>query len=99
MALIEAAHDEDMPDRLAHAAIHAIVETQIAEDLTSVVDAMTRLQAQGLDRHEALHAVGSVLARHMWELLRADEQPADPNEAYYAALDQLSAESWRSEYE
>lgn len=99
IALIEEAHAGDMPDPQIHAVIHAAVETQIAMELASVVDAMARLQAQGLDRHDALHAVGSVLARHMWEMLRGNGPLAFPGAEYLEDLDQLSAESWRREYE
>jgi len=43
-------------------------------------------------------AIGSVLATHMWEMMQADPAEGDPNTRYYAALDQLSAESWRRDY-
>ena len=99
MAVVEQAHDASMPNLLLHAAIHAAVETQLALNLPSVVDAAERLRAQGLDRHDMIHAIGAVLAGHMWEMLRADPSTGgDPNAEYFAALDQLSAESWRRDY-
>jgi hypothetical protein len=99
MAVVEQSHDASMPNVHLHAAIHAAVETQIAKNLPSVVDAAARLRAQGLDRHDTIHAIGAVLAGHMWEMLRADTSAGDdPNVAYFAALDQLSAESWRRDY-
>lgn len=98
MALVEQSHDATLPNLRVHAAIHATVETQIAMTLPSVVDALTRLQAQGLDRHDAIHAIGSVLAGHMWEMLRDNAPAGDSNTEYFAALDRLSAESWRREY-
>jgi hypothetical protein len=98
MALVEQSHDATMPNLPLHAAIHAAVETQIALKLPSVVDAAARLRAQGLDRHDTIHAIGAVLAGHMWEMLRADPSAGDPNAEYFAALDQLSAESWRRDY-
>ena len=99
IALVERSHDASSPNRRVHAAIHATVETQIAMNLPSVVDAVARLQSQGLDRHDTIHAIGSVLAGHMWEMLRGDVAAGDPNAGYFAALDQLSAESWRREYD
>jgi hypothetical protein len=98
MALVEQSHDASMPSLPLHVAIHAAVETQIALQLPSVVDAAARLRAQGLDRHDTIHAIGAVLADHMWEMLRADPSAGDPNAEYFAALDRLSAESWRREY-
>lgn len=48
------------PNPTLHAVFHAIVENQIAEVLEPMVDAMARLMKDGLSRHEALHAIGSV---------------------------------------
>ena len=98
MAIVEQSHDAAMPNLPLHVAIHAAVETQIALELPSVVDAAARLRTQGLDRHDTIHAIGAVLAGHMWEMLRADPSGGDPNTEYFAALDQLSAESWRRDY-
>jgi hypothetical protein len=85
----------------AHAVIHAAVESQIAmgDDLP-VRRTLLRLLAEGLDRHEAIHAIGSVLAGHLNDLLRkgdADALPAsrdDRNALYYSALEELTAEDW-----
>jgi hypothetical protein len=98
IALVERSHDASSPNLRVHAAIHATVETQIAMSLPSVVNAVARLRSQGLDRHDAIHAIGSVLAGHMWELLRGDVAEGDPNAKYFADLDQLTAGSWRPEY-
>ena len=98
MALVAQSHDATMPNLPLHVAIHAAVETQLALNLPSVVDAAARLRAQGLDRHDTIHAIGAVLAGHMWEMLRADPAAGDPNVDYFAALDQLSVESWHRDY-
>jgi hypothetical protein len=73
-----------------------VIENQIAlGDPPSTRRAMERLMAEGLDRHEALHAVGCVLIGHLWELAQAGASPpAAPDDAYAAALDRLTAESW-----
>ena len=82
-----------------HAVIHAVVENQIAEgDELPVRRTMTRLMDQGLDRHEAIHAVGSVLAGHLNDLAReakAGRNPeGDVNVPYFAELERLTAEDW-----
>ena len=88
-------------DRLtAHAVIHAVVESQIAAgDELPVRRTLLRLMSEGLDRHEAVHAIGSVLAGHLNALLRKDggALPAtggDSNAVYFAALEELTAEDW-----
>lgn len=92
----------------AHAAFHAVVENQIAEgDQLPVRRILVRLMAEGLDRHEAIHAIGSVLAGHINELMRMPASQAWPaerqsddelNAAYFSELEKLTAEGWlRSE--
>jgi hypothetical protein len=87
----------------AHAAVHAIVENQIAEgDQLPVRRTLLRLMAEGLDRHEAIHAIGSVLIGYLNERLRnagsetqaRGQQPDDVAAAYFAELEQLTAEAW-----
>lgn len=99
IALVEQSHDANMPNLRVHAAIHATVETQLALRLPSVIDAAARLETEGLDRHDTIHAIGAVLAEHMWVLLRGDAPEGGAETAYFAALDELSAEGWRRRYE
>lgn len=86
-----------LPNLKAHAVFHAIVENQIAENLESVVHAMARLTAGGLSRHEAIHAIASVLAQHINELFsaKADEKKKNFAAIYNAAIDRLTVRSWR----
>jgi hypothetical protein len=53
---------------------------------------------EGIDRHEAIHAVASVLAEHMSDLIRRAPSQSDPNAPYYAALEKLTVESWRQTF-
>ena len=98
--LVEKYHRDErisMPQRARrlHATIHTVVENQLAlEDQTIVRDTLHRLMEDGLTRHEAVHAVGSVLAEHIYDLIQADHPPSDGNAPYYAALQQLTAEKW-----
>ncbi len=85
-----------LPNSRLHATIHVVVESQIAMgDELPVGRTIDRLQAEGLDRHEAIHAVGKVLAEHMHDLMTTGPQKTDPNELYWASLDKLTAEGWR----
>lgn len=84
-----------LPNARLHAAIHDVIESQVAMgDETPVRGTVERLQAEGLDRHEAIHAVGSVLVRHMRSLMEKDVPAGDPNDEYWAELKQLSAKEW-----
>jgi len=101
--LIEVFHrkQRDKPPNLkAHAAFHAIVESQLAEGVESVVRAMSRLNGEGLSRHDALHAIGSVLAEELHDLVtvRADDSPEVAQARYDAAVERLSAAEWRRLY-
>jgi hypothetical protein len=52
-----------------------------------------------LDRHEALHAVGSVLVNHMYDLAQADAASPVSPDVYTAAVERLTAESWFRQWE
>jgi hypothetical protein len=61
-----------VPNAAVHAAVHAIVETQIAlGDETPARRTAQRHMDEGLDRHEAIHAIGSVLVEFMTDLMKA----------------------------
>jgi hypothetical protein len=82
----------------AHALIHSVVETQIALGIQQVVDALGRLQGEGLDRHDAIYAIGGVLLERLSDAQLADPKFDDPNAWYYQALDRLTVREWRSRY-
>jgi hypothetical protein len=100
--LVEAYHRRaklKMPNQRAHAIFHSIVETQIAMgDATEARAALTRLLSEGLSRHDAIHAIGSELAKHIYHLQKG-EIVGDPNEAYSERLRRLSASKWLEEWE
>jgi len=57
---------------------HVIVENQIADAELPVRRKLGQLMSEGLDRHDAIHAIGSVVAGHIYDLLREGrrDQPA-----------------------
>ncbi len=100
IALVETYHRVariELPNVTAHAALHAIVENQIALNLEPVVRAMDRLGKEGLTRHDAVHAIGSIVAEHLFDILRTDQNDdaATSRARYYVAVERLTAESWR----
>ena len=86
-----------LPNVTAHALLHVIVENQIALNLDPVVRAMHRLRKEGLTRHDAVHAIGSVVAEHLFDILKTNQNDdaAALQARYYAAVERLSAASWR----
>ncbi len=90
----------DLPSVKAHATFHAIVENQIALNLEPVVRAIPRLMKQGLSRHDAVHAVASVLAEHLHELANAKiEESVEVVQARYdAEVERLNAKEWLAKY-
>lgn len=89
-----------LPNANIHNVIHATIETQAAMgDEMPVRRTLERLMREGLDRHDAVHAVGSVLAQHLFDLMHSEDTPEDPNPAYFAALEALNAEDWLAEFE
>ena len=85
------------PQVRLHATFHTIVENQVAANGPVVVETLKRLRNEGLSRHDAVHAIASVLAVQVYDVLRHEhpETGKDPNEAYAAELRQLTAASWR----
>jgi hypothetical protein len=89
----------ELPNEQVHAAMHVIVENQIAEgDRIPVRETLVRLMSEGLDRHDALHAIGTILAELMYGSLK-NTAPDDLNAAYFAGLSSLTAQGWLKSFE
>jgi hypothetical protein len=85
-----------LPNAKVHATAHVVVESQIAEgDALPVRRTLERLMRQGLDRHDAVHAIGMALMAHMNDLLKAGHVEGDPNARYFDELERLTADGWR----
>jgi hypothetical protein len=83
-----------MPRPRLHAAIHAVVETQLASGTPPETRrALERLVTGGLPRHEAVHAVGVIVSNATAAAL--DGRAFDAA-VYARELDALTVERWRS---
>jgi hypothetical protein len=84
-----------MPNLPAHAVIHVVVENQVAlgEEIP-VQKTLARLIREGLSRHDAVHAIGSVLSGLMFDLIKHNVKSQDVNADYHRQLEELTAESW-----
>ena len=89
-------HRIRLPNVAAHAVVHAIVESQLALGEPVVVTTLARLRGEGLDRHDAIHAIGSVISGHVDSLLRDSYSQDQPNESYQEALRKLAASEWKA---
>jgi hypothetical protein len=98
IALVERHHQhiaDDAPNARAHAVFHVIVENQLAlEDQIEVRSALERLTGEGLSRHDAIHAVGSVLAGYLHDLAASKTARFD-QATYDGKLRELTARKWR----
>lgn len=78
---------------LSHAMTHVIVEDQVSlGDETPVAGVLHRLVNEGLNRHEAIHAIGSVLEKEVANLSSGGGQI--DNDRYFEQLGDLTAVRW-----
>jgi hypothetical protein len=86
---------EDAPNLNLHAAIHAIVENQIALGEDAPGRTLNRLTSEGLDRHDAVHAIGSVLSEQIFNILNGRQSNGYDAARYNRKLAKLTAKKWR----
>ena len=77
-----------------HAIIHVVVENQIAMEVEPVAAVIAKLIRQGLDRHEALHAVGAVLSADIFTLGQGTDKSWN-QPRYRKRLEKLTAKRWK----
>ena len=99
IAAVEACHRHQrirLPRPTLHATVHTVVENQLALGEQVVIEALARLRLEGLTRHEAVHAIGMVLAEQIYDALKdPGEGTPDLNKPYRDRVRQLTAEQWR----
>jgi hypothetical protein len=94
---VEFFHHAETPHATAesprlHAITHLIVENQIAADHPEVNSALKRLIHEGLSRHDALHAIGTVALAQLWQVTQEGREP--DHAAYAATVDALTKDDW-----
>jgi hypothetical protein len=71
-----------------HVTMHTIVENQLAQnEPLEAAEALERLLAAGVARHEAIHRIGNLMLRQIWRIQRGT-RPFD-RQAYIRALKSL----------
>ena len=101
LALVESYHRRKriyVPRARLHTVIHVTVENQLALGEQVVVETLARLQADGLSRHDAVRAIGGVMAEHLNKLLSGEARTTDVDRhrEYFDALKSLAADAWRN---
>ena len=80
-----------------HAVIHVVIENQLAEGHPAATAAMGRLLAEGLDRHDTIHAIGDVFSRELYAVMT--EKRLHDSELYARNLNQLTAAAWLASWQ
>jgi Domain of unknown function (DUF1841) len=81
-----------------HAIAHVVVENQIVlGEATSVPATLDRLMDEGLDRHDAIHAIASILMRIVYNVAHETDDGSDINAKYGRELGKLTAAGWQSQ--
>lgn len=87
-----------------HAICHVTIENQAAlGDETPVADTLDRLVEEGLNRHEAIHAIAGVLMEHLWKRQKAQEEGRVTHEGstlsedFFEGVRNLTAQQWLDE--
>ena len=84
----------ELPEPGLHAGIHVVVENQLALGEEPVPATIGKLIRQGLDRHEAIHAVGAIIAEDLFGLMQGEQGQWDA-QRYRKRLEKLTAKRWR----
>ena len=83
-----------LPKPRLHAALHTAVENQLAEHIVEVESALGRLMAEGLGRHDAVHAILWVLIEEFIDAREAIPARVDMSQQYLRRLETLTAQEW-----
>ena len=83
-----------LPNIRLHSVFHIIVENQIAEGIEEVQKKLDELISDGLSRHDAVHAIGSVMSESIYHLMKGEPADPDVNKDYFRKLSKLTAKKW-----
>ena len=79
-----------------HCMLHVTVENQLAEaEYPIIQQTLDKLTRQGLDRHDALHAIASILCNGLFDAMRGAESEFSIKN-YRRKLEKLTAKRWKN---
>lgn len=96
--LIETFHEEsgaDTPEgkESMHAIVHAVVENQIVLGTEPTPKTLAKLIRQGLKRHDAIHAIGAILAEDIFDMSKNNK--SWDQKKFKRRLEKLTAKRWK----
>lgn len=93
-----AARKLSAPSMKAHAALHVVIENQLASGYGPSKRAVARLLSDGLSRHEAIHAVASVVTQFIYESTQGqtETQRMTFQARLNDAIERLEAVDWNA---
>jgi len=77
-----------------HTMFHVIVENQIAGNVEFIRETIAKLIRQGLDRHDAVHAIASIVCEDIFDLTKGNKQEFSAKQ-YRRKLEKITAKRWR----
>lgn len=87
-------HHLDVEALTIHSLLHVIVENQIALGGELLPETIAKLIRQGLDRHEAIHAIGTIVSEDVFKIIRGEVNEFSPKQ-YRRKLEKITAKHWR----
>ncbi|OUL56616.1 hypothetical protein [Pseudoalteromonas ulvae] len=76
-----------------HSSIHVIVENQLAMEVDLLPETIAKLTRQGLNRHEAIHAIGAIITEDIFDVMKGNTEEFSPKK-YRRKLQKLTAKRW-----
>lgn len=93
----ENSNDDEFEEEAAlsiHSTLHVIVENQLAMGVALISETIAKLTRQGLDRHEAIHAIGAIISEDIFDVMRGEKTEFSPIR-YRKKLDKITAKRWK----
>ncbi len=86
------------PSMKAHAALHVVIENQLASGYGPSKRAVARLLSDGLSRHDALHAIASVVTQFIYESTQGqtETQRMTFQARLNEAIERLESDGWKA---
>lgn len=99
IAIVEAFHvqsneDIELEAMTLHATFHVIVENQIAQNVTIVEQTIAKLIRQGIDRHEAIHAISAIISEDILNAARGEGETFTIKK-FRRKLEKITVKRWR----
>lgn len=76
-----------------HSTIHVIVENQLAMGVELIPETIAKLTRQGLNRHEAIHAIGALISEDIFDVMNGNAEEFSQKK-YRRKLDKITAKRW-----